>query len=199
MAVIDREVPLLSEAEENWCDWCITGDERRQWGDDVARGEEISAVKSGELLNSPPSEVADVLSGEELGGQGTTRGESWGADQVIVIDQTRVALSEAGGFHFLVPYVWWVELQDEPCLFEQFSTQRVERDFAGLDAAAWGRPDHLRATWTAGWGKVKRHSNTWSSSDKMTARTARLHSPSARRSSIWTGYEPGRRHVCLGR
>lgn len=43
----------------------------------------------------------------------------------------------------MVPDLRWVAFEDEPRLLEQFSSQRVEWEFAGLDAAAWGRPDHL--------------------------------------------------------
>lgn len=42
-----------------------------------------------------------------------------------------------------MPDLRWVAFEDEPRLLEQFSSQRVEWEFAGLDAAAWGRPDHL--------------------------------------------------------
>ena len=91
------------------------------------------------------SKVADVLGNEVLVGQGTTRGESWGADQVVIVAETRVAVGEARGFHFLVPDVRWVDLKNEPRPLQQLSAQRVEGEFAGLDAATGCRQDHLAA------------------------------------------------------
>ena len=86
-----------------------------------ARREEVTAVICGEVLNAPPSKVADVLGNEVLVGQGTTRGESWGADQVVIVDETRVAVGEARGFHFLVPDVRWVDVKNEPRPLQQLS------------------------------------------------------------------------------
>ena len=37
-----------------------------------------------------------MLGNEVLVGQGTTRGESWGADRVVIVAETRVAVGEAG-------------------------------------------------------------------------------------------------------
>ena len=88
-----------------------------------------------------------MLGNEVLVGQGTTRGESWGADRVVIVAETRVAVGEARGFHFLVPDVRWVDVKNEPRPLQQLSAQRVEWEFAGLDAATGGRPYPLTAPW----------------------------------------------------